>query len=337
MALRSNKFSDLAKLLDQPLVGKDFGITGFNVPSAASELEVIFLFQKNYIPQALSGISRLWIISEKLFTKNLSEQCLKRNISCILSKDPYTDLIKVLTWWLKRNQNNLDRASKKENKLPAGVNAHKSSIIGYDTKIGQGSFINAQAVIGNHVRIGNNCIIYPNVTIYDNTVIGDRVIIHAGSVIGSDGFGFYKTQQGYLKIPHIGRVVIGDDVEIGANCCIDRGTVGETKIGDGCKLDNLIQIAHNVTIGAHTVIAAQAGIAGSTRIGSHVTIAGQAGLVGHIGIGDFAIIAAQAGVIGSVEENTTVSGYPAREHSEALRREATLKKIIENYDPKNKV
>ncbi|HMY35729.1 MAG TPA: UDP-3-O-(3-hydroxymyristoyl)glucosamine N-acyltransferase [bacterium] len=337
MASRSYKFSDIAKLLERPFVGSDSEITGFNEPMYALESEVIFLFQKNYVPQSVSGASKFWIVSEKVFAKDLAEQCLKKKTAYILSKDPYEDIIKVLTWWIDQRALRRGNAFKIKSKLYNGVKTHRSSVIGYDTIIGRGTLISAHAVIGNHVRIGKGCVIYPNVSIYDNTIIGDRVIIHAGSVIGSDGFGFHKTEEGYLKIPHIGRVVVGDDVEIGANCCIDRGTVGETKIGRGCKLDNLIQIGHNVIIGPHTLIAAQAGVAGSTRIGDHVTIAGQAGLVGHINIGDHAVIAAQAGVIGSVDENTTVSGYPAREHRAALRRDATLKKIIEQYDQKDKV
>ncbi|MDZ7262002.1 MAG: UDP-3-O-(3-hydroxymyristoyl)glucosamine N-acyltransferase, partial [candidate division KSB1 bacterium] len=153
--------------------------------------------------------------------------------------------------------------------------------------------------------------------------------IHCGAVIGSDGFGFFKQGEVYEKIPQLGIVVIEDEVEIGANCTIDRATFGETRIRRGAKLDNLIQVAHNVEIGENTVIAAQAGISGSTRIGKGVSIGGQAGFVGHIEIGDYASIGAQAGVTKSVPAKIVVSGYPARPHLQAKREEAVIRRLPE--------
>lgn len=209
--------------------------------------------------------------------------------------------------------------------LGAHVVIDKGAIVGDNTKISHG------CVIGEKVRIGSDCRIYPNVTVYHECRIGNRVTIHSSTVVGSDGFGFAPKPDGtYEKIPQIGIVVIEDEVEIGSNCSIDRATMGETIICRGAKLDNLIQIAHNVVIGENTVIAAQAGISGSTKIGKNVMIGGQAGFVGHIEIADRSIIMAQAGVSRSFTAPGKVySDYPAMEHSRALRMEASLRSLPE--------
>jgi len=192
-------------------------------------------------------------------------------------------------------------------------------VIEDNVKIGDNSVIYPGSFIGHHAEIGSNGLIYPNVSIRERVIIGDRVIVHSGTVIGSDGFGFVSIKGLHQKIPQIGTVQIGDDVEIGANVTIDRARFDKTVISSGTKIDNLVQIAHNVVIGENSIVVAQAGISGSTRIGKAVTIAGQAGLVGHIEIGDGAVLAAQAGVTKSVPPNTMVSGYPARQHEQAKK------------------
>ena len=202
-------------------------------------------------------------------------------------------------------------------------------VIGSGCKIGAGSVLFPGVVLGDQVKVGEKCIIYANVSVREQCVIGNRVIIQMGAVIGSDGFGFAFEGGKYHKIPQMGIVVIEDDVEIGANTTIDRATIGETRIAMGAKIDNLVQIAHNVQIGEHTAIAAQAGISGSTKVGRYVRMGGQAGLIGHIEVGDQAAIGAQAGITKSVPEKQFVSGYPARPHMQAKREEASLAKLPE--------
>lgn len=202
-------------------------------------------------------------------------------------------------------------------------------IIKKDVNIGNNCILYGQNFIGDHVTIGDNTIIYPGVKIYHNCEIGSNCIIHANTVIGSDGFGFAMDDQGkFSKIPQTGNVKIHDYVEIGANTVIDRASMGSTIIEKGVKLDNLIQIAHNVTIGAHSVIAAQSGISGSTKIGSKCMIGGQVGIVGHIDIAEGTQIQAQSGVASSVKEkNSKLYGYPALDYTQYLRAYAIFKKL----------
>ncbi|MFK7807123.1 MAG: UDP-3-O-(3-hydroxymyristoyl)glucosamine N-acyltransferase [Saprospiraceae bacterium] len=203
------------------------------------------------------------------------------------------------------------------------------SIIEEGATIGDNCTIYPQVYIGKNVVVGNDAVLYPGVKIYHQCKIGDRCILHANAIIGSDGFGFTPTEDGsFEKIAQIGNVVLESDVEVGSNTVIDRGTMGSTIIRQGVKLDNLIQIAHNVEIGKNTVIAAQAGIAGSTQIGAHCQIGGQAGFVGHIKVADGAKVQAQSGVAAAIKkENTAVYGSPAIGYGEYLRSYAGFKQL----------
>lgn len=177
--------------------------------------------------------------------------------------------------------------------------------------------LHAQVFIGENVKIGEGTVIHPGVKIYKNTVIGKNCIIHSNAVLGADGFGFTPDSKGkYSKVPQIGNVVIGDDVEVGANTTIDRATLGSTRIHDGVKLDNLIQIAHNVEIGENTVVASQAGIAGSSKVGKNCMIAGQVGIAGHLKVGDYVIIQAQSGLTNDVSDGRRIFGSPAMDVSD---------------------
>jgi UDP-3-O-[3-hydroxymyristoyl] glucosamine N-acyltransferase len=197
-------------------------------------------------------------------------------------------------------------------------------VIGDQVKIFPGCFV------GNNVRIANNCLLHPGVKIYHDCILGSQVTVHAGSVIGSDGFGFApQTDGSFRKIPQLGNVILEDDVEIGANTTIDRATMGSTIIKKGTKLDNLIQVAHNVEIGMNTVIAAQAGISGSTKIGNNAMIGGQVGIVGHLHIGEGTRIAAQSGVTKSTKPKTTLTGSPAQDNISGLRSQSLVRKLPE--------
>ncbi|MBI3292077.1 MAG: UDP-3-O-(3-hydroxymyristoyl)glucosamine N-acyltransferase [Elusimicrobia bacterium] len=216
-------------------------------------------------------------------------------------------------------------------KLEPGVAVGAWSVIEAGAEIGARTVVYPQCYIGRTVRIGCDCVLYPQVVIREEVTVGHRVIIHSGTVIGADGFGFAEREGRHEKIPQLGTVLIGDDVELGANVTVDRATTGSTVIGAGTKVDNLVQIAHNVQIGEHCIIVAQVGVSGSTRLGHHVTLAGQAGLTGHLRIGDRVIVAAQSGVMDDLPDGAVVFGSPARPHQEAMKIQALLGKLPELY------
>lgn len=227
--------------------------------------------------------------------------------------------------------------------IPPGV--HSSAMLGKEVRVGKGAAVGPNVVIGDRsvigddaimlpgvvigsdVTIGCGCLIYPNTVIREGTQLGDRVIVHAGAVIGDDGFGFVTRGDQHEKVPQLGRVIIEDDVEIGANTCIDRATTGVTVIRRGTRIDNLVQVGHNVTIGRNSILCAQVGIAGSTAIGDKVTLGGQVGIVGHVELGDGAMVGAQAGVTKSIPAGTQVSGYPAAPHRLAKRIYASMRQL----------
>ena len=203
--------------------------------------------------------------------------------------------------------------------------------IGDGAVIGDGTQIYPHVVIGDGVKVGAGCLLYPNVTIYQGCQLGANVTIHAGSVIGADGFGFAPNVDGYEKIPQIGVVIIEDNVEIGANTCVDRSTMGATVLHKGVKLDNLVQVAHNVEIGENTVMSAQVGIAGSTKVGSWCMFGGQVGLAGHITIGDHVNLGAQSGVPGSLKPNQTLIGTPPMEPTPYFKSQAIFRRLPDMY------
>lgn len=206
-------------------------------------------------------------------------------------------------------------------KLGKNVTVEPFVTIAENAAIGDDTVLCPHVYVGENVKIGPRCVIHPNVTLYENCELGANVVIHAGSVIGADGFGYVATPAAHEKLPQIGNVVIEDDVEIGACATIDRAAIGSTRIGKGCKIDNLVQIAHNVAIGPHTVISAQTGISGSCRIGSHVTMGGSVGVGDHVEIGDWTMVGAGAGFPSNkkVPGKQIVFGQPARPYAEARR------------------
>jgi UDP-3-O-[3-hydroxymyristoyl] glucosamine N-acyltransferase len=208
-----------------------------------------------------------------------------------------------------------------------GVSLGEYAIVGADATIGNDVVIGAHCVIGDGSSVGEGSRLWPHVTVYPGASVGARAIIHSGARIGSDGFGYVFREGAHHKIPHVGRCIVGDDVEIGANTTVDRGSIDDTVIGNGTKIDNLVHIAHNVRIGSKCLIMAQVGIAGSVTVGDGAILAGQAGVSGHLSIGAGARVAAQAGVFGDVPAGETWSGYPARPHRESLRASAALFKL----------
>ena len=253
--------------------------------------------------------------------------------SIVKVSNPYLAFLKVVTLFSETPQERYGRGVH-----PTAVVAESASI-GKDVSIGAYVVIESGTVIGDRttilphacickeVKIGEECLIFPHVTVRERCEIGHRAIIHSGAVIGSDGFGYATEGDTHHKIPQIGIVRIEEDVEIGANSTIDRATTGVTLIKRGSKLDNLVQIAHNVVIGENSILAAQVGVSGSTELGKNVVLAGQAGLVGHISIGEGARVGAQGGVTKSIPPQTSVSGYPAREHSIARKIYAAMARL----------
>lgn len=203
--------------------------------------------------------------------------------------------------------------------------------IGDYAEIGDNTAVHPHATVSAGAKVGSNCILYPNVTVYHDCRVGNRCILHAGCVIGADGFGFAPTPEGYEKIPQIGITILEDDVEIGANTCVDRATMGATIVHRGVKLDNLIQIAHNDEIGSHTVMAAQVGIAGSTKVGEWCMFGGQVGVAGHIHIGNKVDLGAQSGVPGNLKDGSRLIGTPPMELKPYFKAQAVFRKLPDMY------
>ena len=224
-----------------------------------------------------------------------------------------------------------------ESMKPKKTGIDPLAFVSSSAKIGENVYIAPFAYVGDNVTIGNNCRIFPHVTIYEGCRIGNNVTIHAGTVIGADGFGFAPNQDGYQKIPQIGIVVIEDDVEIGANTCIDRSTMGQTIIRKGVKLDNLIQVAHNCEVGENTVMSAQVGMAGSTKIGAWCMVGGQAGFSGHIHVGDKTFIGGQTGILGNTKGNEQIIGTPAMNPKDWFKSQAVFRRLPEMYRQLNEM
>ncbi len=307
----------------------NISVTSFGKIEEAEDGQLAFLANPKYEEYLYSTKASVIIINEALE--------LKQPVTATLIRvpDAYTAFAKLLSTYQQMIQQQLTGVQE-----PVYISASASygenvfigafAYLGDNVKVGNNTKIYPNVYLGNNVKIGDNSIIHPGVKIYHDCLIGSNVVIHAGTVIGSDGFGFAPQADGsFKKVPQIGNVIIEDNVEIGANATIDRATIGSTIIRSGAKLDNLIQIAHNVEIGNSTVVAAQSGISGSTKVGKGVMIGGQVGIVGHINIGDGAKINAQSGVSKSVEAGKAVTGSPAHDYTSALRSQAISRKLPE--------
>ncbi|HVM87847.1 MAG TPA: UDP-3-O-(3-hydroxymyristoyl)glucosamine N-acyltransferase [Puia sp.] len=305
-------------------------VTSFGKIEEAKKGELAFLANPKYEEHLYTTQASVIIINETLE--------LKQQVSSTLIRvaDAYSAFATLLAKYQEivsqqmvgvQEPSYISKTAKLGEKIFIGAFAY----LGENVLIGDNVKIFPNTYIGNNVKIGNNSILHAGVKIYHDCLIGKNVTVHAGTVIGSDGFGFAPQDDGsFKKVPQIGNVIIEDFVEIGANATIDRATIGSTFIKSGAKLDNLIQIAHNVEVGNNTVIAAQAGVSGSTKIGNNVMIGGQAGIVGHLKIADGSRINAQSGVSKSIKvPNSAVTGSPAFEYTNALRSQAVSRKLPE--------
>jgi UDP-3-O-[3-hydroxymyristoyl] glucosamine N-acyltransferase len=284
--------------------------------------ELSFLASAKYAP-LLAG-SQAGVV---LVTPELSESPGAARARIVVAK-PHDALLSLIPRFYRAHKGEPGIHSTAEigrgARIGVGVSVGPYAVIGEGAQIGDRAVIDAHAVIGQGVRIGSECHFYPSTTTYSGTIVGKRVIVHAGARLGSDGFGYVYRDGRHEKIPHVGRCIIEDDVEIGANTTIDRGSIDDTVIGAGTKIDNLVHIAHNCRVGRLCLIMAQVGIAGSVRVEDGCVLAGQVGISGHHTIGKGSTLAAQAGAFGDIPAGETWSGYPARPHKEALRAQAAL-------------
>jgi len=320
---KSLALSQLAGTLGAEVVGDgDHEVCGVRPLDTAGPEHLSFLHNPKYVEEARSSTAGVILVADPAVLPD-------RNL--LVCPEPYLALAHALELF-----HPLERPE---------VGVHSSAVVGVDVVLGDGSSVGPLAsvgagatigdrsivgpgcVLGREVVVGVDCVLHARVVIEDGCRIGDRCIIHSGTIVGSDGFGFATVDGVHHKVPQVGIVVLEDDVELGANVCIDRAALGETRIGRGTKVDNLVQIAHNVEVGEHCLLVAQVGISGSTRIGHHTVFAGQSGCSGHLSIGSGVVLAARAAAYKDVPDGATVAGAPARPHREWLKANANLQRL----------
>ena len=323
--------TELCKILTKQgfaarLEGEDRVVQAVNTLEAAGAGEISFLSNPKYL-HAVAETNAAGVILQDGIN-------VPQGLSAVRCADPYAALtIAIITLhghrkhpqWGLSEEVAIDSSAKigKNPNIAGGVTIAANVTIGDNCTIYPGCYI------GESVKIGQDCTLFPNVVIYDQSVLGDRVTIHAGSVIGEDGLGYVPHDGGWVKIPQVGRAVIGNDVEIGANCAIDRATLGQTEIGSGTKFGNVNVIGHGTKVGPDCMLAGLVGVAGSATIGRHVTLAGQVGVAGHLTVGDDVTAGAQSGITGNVEPHATVLGYPAIPANEWRRSMVVVSKLPE--------
>jgi UDP-3-O-[3-hydroxymyristoyl] glucosamine N-acyltransferase len=319
----SVSIGEIVDLIGGSYAGKRDRIISAVAPLAGANTgQLSFLSNRKYAAQLAASKAGAILVPQNLEGKD---------DRWIRVDDPYFAIARIMTKWFGARpmpkgispQASIAASAK----LGASVAVGPFTVIGEDVVIGDNTVIFQNVSIEAGSSVGNDCIVYPNVVIYDGMRIGHRCIIHAGVVIGSDGYGFAMHDGKHHKIPQIGIVRIEDEVEIGAGTTIDRAALGETVIGEGTKIDNLVQIGHNVKIGKHCLLVSQVGIAGSTELGDHVFVAGQSGFSGHLKIGNRVQVAAKSAVLDDVPDDTKVMGSPAMPFTEFARRQAALKRL----------
>ncbi|NIP79349.1 MAG: UDP-3-O-(3-hydroxymyristoyl)glucosamine N-acyltransferase, partial [Gemmatimonadetes bacterium] len=315
--------AEIARLLDAELQGgADPEITGAAPLERAGPDDLSIVARPRYLPYVEASRAGLYLVASAVADR------VPQDRARIVVEDVHAGLAVILP--------RLYPEPEPEPGIHATAVVDADAELGRDVVVGPGAVIDAGARVGDRTRIGAHAVVgpgchvgadarlHPHVTLYAGTRLGNHSIVHSGTRLGVDGFGYAEVDGVPRKVPQVGACVIGSHVEIGANVTIDRGSIGDTEIGDHVKIDNLVQIGHNVRIGAGSIIVAQVGISGSVRVGPGATLAGQAGIGGHLEIGAGATIAAQAGVFGDIPAGETWSGYPARPHAEALRAQANL-------------
>jgi len=299
------KLKKIAELVTGEIVGSpETSVKRVATIEEAGELDMVFVLEDKYLAPALQSKASVLVTA--------SPQKSKAKTFLVV-KNPRLAMAKILPLFHPK-------------KNSFGI--HRSAIVSPTAKIGKNVTIHPFVSVGAHCEIGDETVIYPSVTIYDNVKIGKRVVIHAGARVGVDGYGFVWDKGSYVKIPQIGSVMIEDDVEIFANVCISRGTIGATKIGKGTKIDSLTHVAHNCVLGAHCAVTALVGFAGSVTLKDHVSVGGMAGFNGHITVGENSVILAKSGVTKDIPANSIVSGFPAQEHAKEMKHQASLKRLV---------
>ena len=317
---------EIAELVGGGLKGDgDLWVSGISPVDEADGDQMAFLARKGYTRYAISSGARSFLVSSDL------QAYVPSNTPCIIVEEPYRALGTLLKHFHPSESYSPCVHSTavigQRVQLGNGVSVGPYAVIEDDVQVGDGCRIGSHCVIGRGSALGKECLLHPQVVTYEKTVLGNRVVVHSGVRLGSDGFGFTLVDDVHLKIPQVGRCVIEDDVEIGANATIDRGSLGDTVVGRGSKTDNLVHLAHNVKVGAGSLFAALVGVAGSTRIGKGVWMGGQVGVSDHLKVGDRARLAIATKLMRDVPGGQTVSGHPAREHREELKKQASLSRL----------
>ncbi len=320
---------DLAQAIDARLVGDgSIEISKLNEIQYATSSQVSFLSNSKYLKFVKTTQAAALIVAEDL---EIDFPNLLR------SDNPKQSMLKALKLLNQRRRVahpgiHASAVIAADAQIPDSVEIGPGVIVGSQVILGENVILDSNVIVQEASQIGDECHLYPNVTICDESVLGKACIIHSGAIVGSDGFGFAVEAGEIHKIPQTGNVILGDQVEIGANCAIDRGSIGPTTIGDSTKLDNLVHIAHNVHIGSNCFLTAQVAIAGSTTLGDRVQMGGQSGVIGHLSIGNDVSIATRGGVTQDIPDGMMVSGFPARAHRNELKIEAIIKKLPELYN-----
>lgn len=323
--MMKRKLKELAQWVDGTVVGDgETEISGVAAVDEARAGEITFIADAKYLPKLSETKASAVIVSREVSQGGKPLLCVTH---------PHLAFAKILTLFFQKpyQPKGIDSNTwiSPTAKLGKDLTVYPFVYIGDRCSIGDRVTLYPGVFVGEDAAVGEDSILYPNVSIYSGTLLGKRVILHSGVVIGGDGFGYVKEEKKNIKIPQVGTVEIEDDVELGANTTVDRATLGKTIIRRGTKIDNLVQVAHNVVIGEDSVLCAQAGISGSTKIGSNVTLAGQVGVVDHVEIGDNVIVGAQAGVTHNLPGNQGYVGSPALPHREFLRSNAVFPKLPE--------